>query len=142
MESGGLPGSEKTILSTIMKILYLQYTNPGAYPPLEHSSQILAEAGWEVVFLGTGTQGSDLLQFPFHKNIRVIRWPFFSQGMMQKVHYALFGIWCWLWAISWKPAWIYGSDPIISPVLWAINKTTGCKIVYHEHDSPQSVDKG
>ena len=24
------------------KILYLQYTNPAGYPPLEHSSQILA----------------------------------------------------------------------------------------------------
>lgn len=36
------------------RILYIQYTNPAGYPPLEHSSRILAQADWEVLFLGTG----------------------------------------------------------------------------------------
>jgi hypothetical protein len=28
------------------RVLYIQYTNPAGYPPLEHSSRILADAGW------------------------------------------------------------------------------------------------
>ena len=32
------------------RIMYVQYVNPGMYPPLEHSSRILADAGWEVCF--------------------------------------------------------------------------------------------
>ena len=30
-------------------VLYLQYTSPANYPPLEHSSRILADAGWQVL---------------------------------------------------------------------------------------------
>jgi hypothetical protein len=29
------------------RVLYLQYTNPAGYPPLEHSSGILADSGWD-----------------------------------------------------------------------------------------------
>ena len=32
------------------RVVYVQYTNPAAYPPLEHSSRILADAGWQVLF--------------------------------------------------------------------------------------------
>jgi hypothetical protein len=34
-----------------LKTLYLQYTNPAGYPPLEPSSRILANEGWQVLFL-------------------------------------------------------------------------------------------
>jgi hypothetical protein len=40
------------VLTLENKILYLQYTNPAAYPPLEHNSRILANEGWQVLFLG------------------------------------------------------------------------------------------
>ena len=43
------------------RILYVQFTNPAAYPPLEHSARILADAGWDVMFLGTGALGADRL---------------------------------------------------------------------------------
>ena len=52
-------------------ILYVQYTNPGAYPPLEHSARILADRGWKVHFLGTGSLGAHALQFEVHPNIAV-----------------------------------------------------------------------
>jgi hypothetical protein len=77
-----------------------------------------------------------LLEFSFHKNIRLIRWFFVDQGILQKAHYSLFGVWCWAWAVLWRPEWVYGSDPYICPVLWLIKKTTACRVVYHEHDSP------
>ena len=49
------------------RMVYVQYTNPAGYPPLEHSSQILAGAGWKVLFLGTGAAGgADGLRFSAH----------------------------------------------------------------------------
>lgn len=81
-------------------ILYVQYTNPAGYPPLEHSSRILADCGWEVLFLGSGSSGqADGFQFPAHPNIQVRRWPHVRPGWRQKAHYAAFSLWvlweCW-----------------------------------------------
>ena len=46
------------------RILYVQYTTPAGYPPLEHSSRILADRGWEVQFLGSGASGdADAFKF-------------------------------------------------------------------------------
>ena len=120
------------------KILYLQYTNPGGYPPLEHSSRILAEDGWKVIFLGTGAKGAGNLEFAENPRIRVIRWPFVESGLLQKAHYLAFGFWCLIFASIWRPDWVYASDPLICPIALAIKKITGVKMVYHEHDSPNS----
>ena len=68
------------------KILYIQYTNPAAYPSLEHSSRVLARDGWEVLFLGTGALGADALRFPPHDRIRVRQMPFCPAGWRQKLH--------------------------------------------------------
>ncbi len=67
------------------RILYIQYTNPGGYPPLEHSSKLLADAGWQVLFLGTGASGADSLDFPPHERITVRRMPFEKPGFRQKL---------------------------------------------------------
>ena len=40
-----------------MRVLYVQYTNPGAYPPLVRGAQLLAESGAEVLMLGTRVRG-------------------------------------------------------------------------------------
>ena len=125
----------------IKKILYLQYTNPGGYPPLEHSSRILAEAGWNVVFLGTGAKGAGKLDFQEHPHIKTIRWPFVGGGFLQKVHFLVFGISSILFVLIWRPDWIYASDPLICPIALAIKKITGVKMVYHEHDSPGGEDE-
>ena len=45
------------------RILYIQYTNPAGYPPLEHSSRLLAARGWVVVFLGIGMPATDGIPF-------------------------------------------------------------------------------
>src|SRR6266545_4232156 len=52
------------------RILYLQFTDPAAYPPLEHSSRLLADRGWEVLFLGASTRGESALRLPNHPSIR------------------------------------------------------------------------
>jgi glycosyltransferase involved in cell wall biosynthesis len=118
-----------------LKVLYIQYTNPAGYPPLEHSSRILAGRGWQVLFLGTGAHGADALEFPAHPNITVRRWKFQQPGLWQKLHFLAFNDWVLITALRWKPKWIYASDPFACPVALLL-KRLGFRVLYHEHDSP------
>src|SRR5580700_8213879 len=97
------------------RILYVQYTNPGGYPPLEHSSRILADAGSDVMFLGIGAFGAGGLHFPLHPRITVRRLRFRPAGWRQKLHYAWFCVWCFGWALRWRPSWVYASDLLSCP---------------------------
>ncbi len=126
---------------THRRILYVQYTNPAGYPPLEHSSRILADRGWQVLFLGTGAHGADALEFPAHPNITVRRWKFQQPGLWQKLHFLSFNDWVLITALRWKPKWIYASDPFACPVALLL-KLIGFRVLYHEHDSPNSEVRG
>src|ERR1700691_6128491 len=117
------------------RVLYIQYTNPAGYPPLEHSSRILADAGWQVLFLGTGALGAAALRFPPHPNICVRDLNFCPAGWRQKLHYLLFCLWVLGWAMIWRPRWIYASDHLICPVALALTALPGPRVLYHEHDS-------
>lgn len=117
------------------RIIYIQYTNPAAYPPLQHSSRILADEGYRVTFLGTASHGFGTLEFPPHRCIRVRRWRWRSPGVVQKLHYAAFSIWCLLVAIIDRANWIYASDPLSSPIALLLHHL-GFRVVYHEHDAP------
>lgn len=118
------------------RILYLQYTNPAGYPPLEHSSQILAENGWEVLFLGTGALNADNLRFDDRPNIRVLRMRFQSPGIRQKLHYAAFNLWCFSRVLRWRPDCVYCSE-LLSYPFGLLMSMTGIATVLHEHDIPQ-----
>src|SRR5271166_4244887 len=98
------------------RILYIQYTNPAGYPPLEHSSRILADAGWQVLFLGTGALGANSLRFPPHPGIRVRQLGFQPAGWRQKLHYIRFCLWVLLWVFAWRPRWVYASDLLACPI--------------------------
>ena len=119
------------------RVLYVQYTNPAGYPPLQHSSRILADAGWNVLFLGTGAAGANALEFPSHHNIVVRRMAFCGEGWRQKLHYLKFSAWALWIVLAWRPAWIYASDPLACPVTLLLTWIPGMKVIYHEHDSPQ-----
>lgn len=118
------------------RIIYIQYTNPGAYPPLEHSSRILADAGWTVLFLGTAPFGASALKFPPHPNITVKQLAFCPAGFQQKVHYLIYCFWVLAWVCAWRPRFVYASDLLSCPIALALGLIPGLRIVYHEHDSP------
>src|SRR3569623_1689684 len=68
------------------RIVYVQYTNPAAYPPLIHSSRILASRGWRVLFLATGSDGSGQIRFENNEaSIRIAKLPFARPGWRQKL---------------------------------------------------------
>lgn len=118
------------------RILYLQYTNPGAYPPLIHSSKILARRGWEVMFLGL--QGEDAYALKMSVHLRIVNKSthLISPGWMQKVHYLFYALWATFWTLKWKPDWIYASDSLSTPIVNLIQRISRVKILYHEHDYP------
>ncbi len=124
-----------------MKILYLQYLNPACYPPLEHSSRLLADSGWQVIVLGIGAwgAGADGLHFPQHAGIRVRRLAYCRPGLLQKLHYVAFCIWACGWVIAWRPKWVYASDLLACPVALLLTWISGARLLYHEHDSPQPI---
>jgi glycosyltransferase involved in cell wall biosynthesis len=126
----------------LKRILYIQYTNPAAYPPLEHSSRMLADAGWQVSFLGTGAQGIAALRFPPHPNIRARCLDFWPPGWRQKLHYLYFSLWVFGWAIMWRPTWIYASDQLACPVALGLSAAPWLRVLYHEHDSPDIAHAG
>lgn len=118
------------------RIVYIQYTNPAGYPPLQHSSRIMADRGCRILFLAAPSDGSASLTFPPHPSITVRRLPSFGSGLMQKLNYACYVAWTLLVCLWWRPHWVYASEPMSCPPALAIRRATRCRILYHEHDSP------
>jgi glycosyltransferase involved in cell wall biosynthesis len=118
------------------RLLYIQFTNPAGYPPLQHSSRMAAEAGWEVLFLGTGALGANALRFPPHACIRERRLPSMSMGEPAWLRYLLFALWVLGWVLLWRPSRIYASDYLTCPIALLLTFVPGVKVIYHEHDAP------
>src|SRR5437016_14672363 len=56
------------------RALFVQATNPGAYPPLIHASMLMADAGWAVTFLSAPICGDALALAPHARGkVRAIR---------------------------------------------------------------------
>jgi glycosyltransferase involved in cell wall biosynthesis len=121
------------------RILFLQFTNPAGYPPLEHASRILAAQGWDVRFLGTGAYGADALCFPEHPAILVQRLPTFSLRIVQRLAYASYLAWALAVCLTWRPRWIYASEPVVALPALLARRLVRCHVAYHEHDSPSPV---
>src|SRR3989338_8323813 len=85
-------------------ILYIQYTNPSCYPPLERSSRIFADAGNRVFFWGTRSYKTGHLKFPAHKNIKVYLLPYCPPGSLQKIHFFFFCVMGLAAALVLRPA--------------------------------------
>jgi glycosyltransferase involved in cell wall biosynthesis len=121
-----------------VKILYLQYANPAAFPPLEHSSRIFADDGREVLMLGIGLRGTEALRFPSHPKIQIRTLKYCPPGWLQKLHFLWFASWVWLTALRWRPQWVYASDPLSCPAAWMLSFFSRWQLIYHEHDSPNT----
>ncbi|MBE2224105.1 MAG: glycosyltransferase [Anaerolineae bacterium] len=119
------------------RILYIQYVNPAVYPPLEQSSQILADDGWDVLFMGLKSIGdTQKLHFPSHPHIYVKQFRSMPIGWQQKLNYLCFLVWVLIGTILWHPDWLYVSDLLACPIGLVLSFLPYIKIIYHEHDSP------
>jgi glycosyltransferase involved in cell wall biosynthesis len=118
------------------RIVYFQYTNPAAYPPLERSSRLLADAGWDVLMLGLLRPGTEALRFPHHARISERHTYNATTGWRLRLHYVWFVAWVIGWTLRWRARWVYASDILSCPVALLISMLPGIGIVYHEHDEP------
>lgn len=91
-----------------------------------------------MLFLGTGAHGADSLRFTPHPNITVRQISFCEAGWRQKFHYIWFYSWAFMWVLKWRPRWIYASDPFSCPLGLLLSRITRCKVIYHEHDTPDT----
>src|SRR5262249_1022509 len=120
------------------RVLFIQYTNSAAFPPLVHSSRILANARWQVLCLSVSGPGIESLRFPPHSRIEVRQMAYCPPGWRQKAHYVRFALWALWWTLRWRPHWIYTSDLLSSPAALLLSFLPSVRVVYHEHDSPAS----
>ena len=118
------------------RVLFVQYTNPAGYPPLEHSSRILAGQGCSVCFLGIDVREADDFRFPPHPGIQVRQMSYCPPGWRQKIHFLFYCVWVLVWMLSWRPRWIYASDLFSCPISLLLSWVSGVRVVYHEHDAP------
>lgn len=116
------------------RIIYVQFADPAAYPPLEHSSALLAGRGWDVMLLGA--RGKLDLEFPERSGVRVKKIRVRGGGWTQKLQYLAFFCWLLFWTWWARPQWIYASEALACPLAWWVHKITGVRVIYHEHDSP------
>ncbi len=123
---------------TSRRLLYLQYTNPAGYPPLEHSSRILSQRGWKVLFLGVQIKGVESLAFPEGEGVKVRLLPRVPKGFWIRVHYLAFMMWALLRGFWFRPLWIYASDPWSCPAALLLKRWLGARLLYHEHDCPNA----
>jgi len=114
----------------------VQFGDPAAYPPVEHSSHILAERGWDVILLGTTAFNDTKLKLSLRPNIKVKNLSLAMAGGRQEILYLLILLQCLYLTYTWRPAWIYASDPLSAPAVWLVRKLTWSRVIYHEHDAP------
>jgi len=118
------------------KILFIQYTDPAAYPPILRAARILVEDGWKVAFWGVALPWfdepieDDALPTPSLFS-RIPK----NRGLL-KLHYLLFvGISVLKIALS-PGASVYVSDAFAAPVGILAKRIFRRVVVYHEHDPP------
>jgi glycosyltransferase involved in cell wall biosynthesis len=129
--------SDKKTDTVAGQILYVQHTNPAIYPPLEHSARILSKSGSDVWFFGIQSGGeSNKLAFPEPLALRQTLWKYQSPGPRQKLQFAAFTLAALGHALRQRPTWVYCSDVMSCPAAWLIGHFTRCRVLYHEHDSP------
>lgn len=117
--------------------LFVQYTNPAGYPPLEHAMGILLAAGWTVHCLGINAGGgASALALPPHPNLVVETMQRPPPGIRQKLQFFAFCVRALWRLITQRPSLVYASDPMASPAALAATSLSVPSVVYHEHDAP------
>jgi len=96
-----------------MRVLYVQYTNPAAYPPLVRGSQLLVGSGAEVLMLGTRIRGVDALDTAPTSGVDVRLAAAAPDGWRLKAHYARYAAWVAREGRAWRPprSWPSASSP-------------------------------
>lgn len=124
---------------TLRRVLFVQATEPGAYPPIINAALLMADDGWEVTVLGAPVAGKRLLM-PSHPRIRLEGVAPRPSHVMPKAAYAAYCAATASLARRTKPSLVYVSDPLgaLPGLVAAAMRGSASRLVYHEHDSPSA----
>jgi hypothetical protein len=121
----------------VKRVLFLQFSNVAAYPPIQHAGNMLLSNGFQVSFLGVkwlDSSGANLcLPVALQSRAKLLECP--RPGLSQKIFYLYFVFYALGLAFLSKPKWIYVDDPMAAPI-GLILCLMGFQVAYHEHDSP------
>lgn len=118
------------------RVLFLQYTDPAGYPPLDHAATLLAQAGCSVQFCGIRAPSTGAMELSAHERIAEASLGGPPGGWLGPAKYVAFALRAVFLARRFRPDWCYASDPLAAPAALLIRRATGARIVYHEHDAP------
>jgi glycosyltransferase involved in cell wall biosynthesis len=121
-------------------ILYIQYTNPACYPPIEHSSNILTSDGWKVYMLGVYVSGTENIGFSNTKII-VQMLPVSNSRLEQKLRYFVYFFKVVTFYLVHRPTWVYSSEILSFPIALVLANIFRAKVILHEHDTPSPSNK-
>lgn len=116
------------------KVLFVQFTDPGRYPPLQHAARILLRHGFAVEFVGSALDDGQPTPLPPDLAPLARYWNEQRVGWVNRLNYLLFCLRVALLALR-QRALVYGSDPLSTPLLYGLARC-GLVVLYHEHDSP------
>lgn len=125
-----------------MRMLYVQYANPGAFPPVQHSARCVGEQGHRVLVLGVCSEDTAQLTFDAGSNIQLRLSKTSPPGLRQKLEFAAFHVRVVLVTVCWRSDWVYINDALATPSGWLISVLRLARVIYHEHDSPYESRAG
>ncbi len=119
------------------RILFIQATDAGGYPPIINASAIMAAGGWDVLVLNAPIADHDL-SFPPNSGVAIRNLPERRSHVMGKREYARYVLAAGRLALTYKPDVVYASDPLGAAPARLAARMSGATLVYHEHDTPGS----
>ncbi len=117
------------------RILFVQATDPAAYPPLIHAGTLMAERGHEVRFLSSPIS-ERAMRMPNVPGLEVDSLPERPTHVMRPASYARYLTAAMRAALAFRPDIVYASDPLGALPGLVASRMVAAQLVYHEHDSP------
>jgi glycosyltransferase involved in cell wall biosynthesis len=117
------------------RVIFLQTTEAGGYPPIIHASHLLAESGWQVMIVNAPIKGH-ALAVPPHGRITVRNIRTRSSHVLRYTDYLRYVLATARLAMTFRPDVVYASDPFSAAPALAAQRLTKAALVYHEHDTP------
>jgi glycosyltransferase involved in cell wall biosynthesis len=137
LETADVNVDSNNISRSRRQALFLQVTEPGAYPPIINASALLADKGWQVTILSAPSCLLSL-RVPSHRRITVETVRERACQAVDKVTYVKYFFEALKLARSIKPCLVYASDRLAAGPALAACYVSGADLLYHEHDSPEA----
>jgi glycosyltransferase involved in cell wall biosynthesis len=118
------------------RVLFVQFFDPGQYPPILHASEILVNRDCDVLLIGIKQADGKSLKVPDILNRKVINLKGSAPGWRRRFQYVNFVGTAIFHMIFWRPDVVYVSDFTSAPIGLIAAVFDRYAVVYHEHDAP------